>query len=140
MVNDGADQRASGRVGPYYWEEEQGSLYVIRRDDHDHASRTTSDPQSYCQDLYQQEKEGLAALHADDPLALCRMGWHQHEFDGSSRAFFRFMSGVVGQRLNYWIGSSPIRWDCARIAGIGPQATPWTCAVCGEQVPNQAEA
>ena len=40
--------------------------------------------------MYRDEKEAQAALASNDPIALCRLGWHEHESVIGRRIFFKY--------------------------------------------------
>lgn len=128
-----------GRVGPYTWEpdSDNSEASIVRREGIDRISRFIGrGVKEHCRAMYRREKEAQAALASDDPTALCRLGWHEHEPISGRRVFFKYMSGRIGVRLNFWIGGEPAEWTATRIAGLGPDATPWRCSVCGSDVPE----
>lgn len=91
-----------------------------------------------CEALWRREKKVLAARASEDPLVLCKLGWHQHERRGNPSTYFRWMgSGKIGERLNYRVGSSPLEWTATKIAALGPQAVPSRCSVCHADVPDE---
>lgn len=129
--------RDIGRVGPYTWEQVRPNepLYQISRDGIGLVTTCDNcDAKAVCKRMWRDEKTSLAAMASDDPLALCRLGWHQRDISGGVRTFYRFMSGHVGERLNFWVGQEPIEWTATKIADLGPNAKPWTCAVCEKQI------
>jgi hypothetical protein len=134
-----ANVGGGGRIGPYTWEPDpkESKVWIIRRDGVDRISRFVGrGVEENCRGMYRREKEAQAALSSDDPSALCRLGWHEHEPIDGGRVFFKYMSGKVGVRLNYWIGGEPAEWTATKIAGLGSDATPWRCSVCGTDVPE----
>jgi hypothetical protein len=130
------------RTGPYTWEPdpEDSEASIVRRDGVDGTSRFIGrGVEEHCRAMHRREKETQAALASDDPTALCRLGWHEHEPVNGRRVFFKYMSGRTGVRLNYWIGGEPAEWTATKIAGLGPDATPWRCSVCGSDVPEPVD-
>lgn len=133
----------AGLVGPYRWESDphDPSAFVVTRPPSNYRMRHVSTHataliRSLQQD-WQREKETTAALGSDDPLALCRLGWHSLGDSILDRGpFFRWMSGRIGERLNYWVGREPYTWSSTRMAGLGQDAVPWRCSVCDEQTPK----
>lgn len=138
------DAPRGGRIGPISWEEEpdKPSHYKIRRDG---APKVIGTDGSYaqvekmCRDYYRRDKEVLAAAVSDDPGALCRIGWHQFSEANGRVSFFVFYCGRVGEQLHYGLGPRPGKWWSTHITAIGPQATPWTCSVCGQDIPSEHE-
>jgi hypothetical protein len=134
----------SGSVGPYRWKVDpmDHRSFLITRPGTSFATRLIySTPQGvmrWLQTDWMREKEAAAALRSDDPLALCRLGWHSLGETFVDRGpFFHWMgSGRIGERLNFWVGPEPFRWCSTRVAGLGPQAVPWLCSVCNEVVPD----
>lgn len=128
--------RDIGRVGPYTWEQVRSNepLYRISRDGIGLVTTCDNcDAEAVCKRMWRDEKTAVAALSSDDPLALCRLGWHQKDLDDGAQVFFRFMGGKVGERLNFWIGREPIECTATKIAGLGKDAKPWPCTICGEE-------
>lgn len=133
-----AGQRTRRRVGPYSWRRIPGSdHFTVWRDGSPRrVTYTGYEPaalEASLRDEWEREEAVAAALATSEPRALCGLGWHRLA-DGS---FFEWMgTGRVGVRLNFWIGCEPVRWSATKIAGIGPQAVPWDCSVCGDRVPE----
>lgn len=84
--------------------------------------------------MYRDEKEAQAALASSDPIALCRLGWHEHESVVGRRIFFKYMSGRTGVRLNFWIGAEPAEWTRRRLLAwartLRRGAAPFAVATC----------
>ena len=85
--------------------------------------------------LEEQARAALEALDSGDPLRLCELGWHRVEPGG---LFFRQAGGQVGRMLVFRVGPLPLPEAVTVIKAIGPNAQPWTCAVCGAEVGTQA--
>ena len=131
-----------GRIGPFTWEPdpEDSEASIVRRDGVEGTSRFVGrGVEDYYRAMYREEKEAQAALASADPIALCRLGWHEHEPVNGRRVFFKYMSGRTGVRLNFWIGAEPAEWTASKIAGMGSNATPWRCSVCGSEVPEPVD-
>jgi hypothetical protein len=132
-------ERRPGGAGPYKWEPdpEHSEGWILHRDDVDRVSRFKGKGVvEHCRTMYRKEKEVQAALGSEEPRALCNLGWHRLESVDADPVFFKFMSGRSGCRLNFWLGSEPVEWTATKIAGLGTDAVPWHCTVCGRVVPN----
>jgi hypothetical protein len=84
-----------GRIGPYTWgaDPEDSEASIVRRDGVDGTSWFIGrGVEEHCGAMYRKEKEAQAALASDDPTALCRLGWHEHEPLNGRRVFFKYMS------------------------------------------------
>lgn len=138
------DVPRGGRIGPISWEEEpdKPGHYKVRRDDAPHGYGTSGSiemVEKMCRDNYRRDQEVEAARASDDPGALCRIGWHQFSEVNGGVSFFTFYCGTVGEQLHYRLGSRPGRWWTTHITAIGPQATPWTCSVCDQDIPSEQD-
>jgi hypothetical protein len=147
IVTEEESARA-GRAGRYFWEPDSSypgdKAHLIRRDGSDHSMHawgfTPDEVRELCRGHDKRENEALAALGSDDPTALCLLGWHRRlPGDGVSfderQVFFRFRAGKIGGELRWAVGAEPVEFTATTITGIGPQAQPWICAICGSAVP-----
>jgi hypothetical protein len=82
-----------------------------------------------------QEGKALRALRSGDPLAVCRIGWHQQRV-AQGLVFFRVairLGDEVGIYL-YRIAAQPLEFMARTIWCYSEMGVPWTCAACGQAV------
>jgi hypothetical protein len=74
------------------------------------------------------ELETEAALRAEDPTAMCRLGWHRTTGPG----WVRFAAGKSDKLRIYRMGAVPFDYRCSTVWSHGNPAL--TCRVCNEPV------
>jgi hypothetical protein len=90
----------------------------------------------YVEELERQAERGRKASALGDSSILCRSGWHQKWLSDGVKAFFRSLGGRIGDQVAFRVGSMPVDAECPMVRGLGPQAKPWRCSACGEEVPK----
>jgi hypothetical protein len=91
---------------------------------------------NYVDELERQAERAREASESGDSSILCRSGWHQKWLSDGVSAYFRSMGGRIGDQVAFRVGAMPVDAECRTVRGIGPQATPWRCSVCGEELPR----
>jgi hypothetical protein len=80
------------------------------------------------------DEQARRACLSADPLDLCWVRWHRTRLSDGTLFYFRVVGGVVGRHLRFLWGPQPFRYACTWIQGMGINAVPWRCVVCGSEI------
>ena len=80
--------------------------------------------------MEEDEVRSEGALSSGDPLALCRLGWHQSEDEYGATYYFRPRHGWCGCWLAYHVGPRPFEYCGRTLGSFDTNSPPWRCSAC----------
>ncbi len=93
-----------------------------------------SDIEEYVDRRNREAARVRGALTSSDREALCRLGWHRQRLHDGTPLYFRCLPHLWGTAFGFAIGPAPFDWASTKIAGFGPEAGPWFCQACKEEI------